>query len=198
MPPPVAPPPSTFRFTVHDIDAGLAARMASSWRTGCPVPLHDLRYLRITHWDFSGAERSGELVVHADAVGVVEAAFRRLHEIRFPIRSMRLVDDFGGDDDASMAADNTSAFNCRSVAGTDRWSHHAYGRAIDINPLENPYVTSGGIYPPAGAGFAERAGLMGQLMAGSDAVRAFTDLGWGWGGAWSGAKDYQHVSASGR
>jgi poly-gamma-glutamate synthesis protein (capsule biosynthesis protein) len=180
------------------IDDALAARMAPSWRPGCPVPLQDLRYLRIGHWDFDGVDRLGEMVVHEDAVATVEAAFRRLHEIRFPIRSMRLVDDFGADDDASMAADNTSAFNCRPVAGTSTWSQHSYGRAVDVNPLENPYVTGNGTFPPSGAAFAVRSGAQGQFMAGGDEVRAFTDRGWGWGGVWAGSKDYQHFSASGR
>lgn len=192
------PPAAGFRFEVTSIDAALAARMASSWRPGCPEPLHDLRYLRIGYWDFAGKERLGELVVHADAVGAAERGFRRLHEIRFPIRSMRLVDDFGADDHASMAADNTSAFNCRSVAGTSTWSQHSYGRAIDINPVENPYVTSSGIFPPSGSAHASRTGAPGQFVAGSDAVRAFTEAGWGWGGNWSSGKDYQHFSASGR
>jgi hypothetical protein len=136
------------------------------------VPLQDLRYLRIGHWDFDGVDRLGEMVVHEDAVAAVEAAFRRLHEIRFPIRSMRLVDDFGADDDASMAADNTSAFNCRPVAGTSTWSQHSYGRAVDVNPLENPYVTGNGTFPPSGAAFAVRSGAQGQFMAGGDEVRA--------------------------
>src|SRR5690606_36068018 len=182
----------------HRIDDALASWMSASWRPGCPVPLNDLRYLRISYWDFGGAERLGEMVVHADAIDAVEAAFRRLHELRFPIRSMRLVDDFGGDDDASMAADNTSAFNCRPVAGTSTWSQHSYGRAVDVNPLENPYVTSRGVFPPSGAQHASRTGARGQLMADSEEVLAFTDRGWGWGGSWSGSKDYQHLSANGR
>ncbi|MDG5473993.1 M15 family metallopeptidase, partial [Jeotgalibacillus sp. ET6] len=81
--------------------------------------------------------------MHADAVNALAHAFSALFTQRFPIRSMRLVDDFGGDDDQSMAADNTSAFNCRPVAGSNHWSQHAYGRAVDVNPLENPYIHRG-------------------------------------------------------
>jgi hypothetical protein len=149
--------------------------------------------------EFAGAERTGELVVHRDAVDVVVALVRAMWEEGFPIASMRLVDDFGGDDDASMAANNTSAFNCRTVAGTSRWSEHALGRALDINPVQNPYVSSGGIEPAAGAAFANRAVVRpGMLVAGSPAINVVDFVGWGWGGRWSSAKDYQHISASGR
>jgi poly-gamma-glutamate synthesis protein (capsule biosynthesis protein) len=112
---------------------------------------------------------------------------------------MRLVDAYGGDDHRSMDADNTSAFNCRTVAGTDRWSEHAYGRAIDVNPIENPYVTgSGNVSPPAGARFADRSQrARGLIHRGGPVVDAFAAAGWQWGGAWSGTKDYQHFSTSG-
>lgn len=189
-----------FTYSMSTIGPGLAARMTpTSWRPGCPVPLSQLRYLRLSHLGFDGREHLGELVVHVDAVVPVIAAFRALWNERFPIARMQLVDDFGGNDDASMAADNTSAFNCRTVAGTGRWSEHAYGRAVDINPIENPWVSGGSVSPPAGASFAFRSVVRpGMFLSGSPAVRAFTDLGWGWGGYWGSSKDYQHFSASGR
>jgi hypothetical protein len=188
-----------FRFTTTRIDAGLAARMTpSSYRAGCPVPLSSLVYVRVSHMGFDGREHLGELVVHRDTVGVVAAAFEIMWDDRFPIRSMRLVDDFGGSDQASMEADNTSAFNCRRVAGTTRWSQHAYGRAIDINPRENPWVSGSSFAPPSAAPYVVRTPVRpGMLTASSVAVRAFTDRGWGWGGTWRSSKDYQHVSASG-
>ncbi len=188
-----------FSHSVSSIDAALAARMTpTSWRPGCPVPLSELRYLKLSYMDFSGAERTGELVVHRDAVDVAVAMFRLMWEENFPIASLRLVDDFGGDDDASMAANNTSAFNCRYVAGTTRWSNHATGRAIDINPIQNPWVSSRGVEPPAGAAFTDRSSVRpGMLVAGSPAVRVADYVGWGWGGRWSSSKDYQHLSASG-
>jgi poly-gamma-glutamate synthesis protein (capsule biosynthesis protein) len=112
---------------------------------------------------------------------------------------MRLVDDYGGSDDASMDADNTSAFNCRNVAGTSRWSEHAYGRAIDINPVENPYVAGSHVSPAAGRAFLDRSQRRpGVVRAGDAVVRAFARVGWGWGGDFSSAQDYQHFSASGR
>jgi hypothetical protein len=98
-----------------------------------------------------------------------------------------------------MRADNTSAFNCRPVAGTNSWSQHAYGRAIDINPVENPYVASdGSVSPRKGEPFADRSRhARGMIHGGGATVGAFSDVGWGWGGNWSSPKDYQHFSASG-
>ena len=191
---------NAFASTVAPVDSALAARMTpSSWRPGCPVPLSDLRYLTLSYVGFDGAAHTGELVVHADAVDVAVAAFKAMWDERFPIDSMRLVDDFGGNDAASMAADNTSGFNCRAVAGSSRWSQHAYGRAIDINPLRNPYVSDGVVEPPGGAGFVDRRDARpGMLLPGAVPVSTFKSLGWGWGGSWSGSKDYQHLSASGR
>lgn len=169
-----------------------------SWREGCPVPLEQLRYLTVSHVDMEGAVRSGELVVHQDVVEPVVGAMRDLYEMGFPITQMRLVADFGADDNASMRADNTSAFNCRTIAGTDRWSNHAYGQALDINPLRNPYVRGGSVDPPEGAAYADRSDVRpGMLHAGSPAVHAFTNRGWDWGGAWSSGQDYQHFSATG-
>ena len=114
---------------------------------------------------------------------------------------MRLIDAYGGDDRRSMRADNTSAFNCRDVAGRPGvWSQHAYGRAIDINPVENPYVSpDGSVSPRKGRRFADRSrDGRGMIHRGDTAVRAFRRQGWEWGGAWSGAKDYQHFSSNGR
>ena len=159
-----------------------------------------MRLLTLTHWGFDGRTRQGELVVAADVADGVVEVFRTLFDARFPIESLRLVDEFGGDDDRSMAANNTSAFNCRHATGSTRWSEHAYGRAIDINPLQNPYVTSsGGVLPPEGAAHVDRdAATPGLVTADGPVVAAFRDIGWGWGGHWSSGKDYQHFSSTGR
>lgn len=124
---------------------------------------------------------------------------RKLFEQGYPFRQMRLVDAYGADDHRSMAADNTSAFNCRTVAGSSVWSEHAYGRAIDVNPIENPYVTdSGYVSPPEGAAYADRSRhAKGVIHDGGAVVRAFAAVGWEWGGDWAWPKDYQHFSATG-
>ena len=189
-----------FEFGATTIDAARAARMMpSSWRAGCPVGVADLRYLSVRHWGFDGRAHTGELVVHADAVGAMQSVMARLWNARFAIEKMELVDNFGGSDDASMAANNTSAFNCRFVSGTTRWSEHAFGRAIDINPVQNPFVAGGRVSPPNGAPYVNRAvAAPGLIRAGDVVVQAFAAVGWGWGGDFSSTKDYQHFSASGR
>ena len=193
-------PPAPFTGGATVIDGATRARMTSSWRSGCPVPIADLRLVTVSHWGFDARPHAGELIVHADVAEGVLRAFRTAYEARFPIERIELVDVYGGDDDASMAANNTSAFNCRAATGSTRWSEHAYGRAIDINPVQNPYVLrAGGAQPPAGAAFLDRADVRpGMLTANDVVVTAFDALGWGWGGRWSRSKDYQHVSANGR
>lgn len=175
--------------------------MTSSWRAGCPVAPRDLRLLVLTHWGFDGSVRTGELVVHRDVAAELTTVFRRLFRERFPIERMELVDRYGADDDRSMAANNTSAFNCRRATGSrTRWSQHAYGRAVDINPIQNPYVTPNGeVLPPAGRAYLDRADLqLGMIVSRGVVVRAFVAIGWGWGGNFRSTKDYQHFSASGR
>jgi hypothetical protein len=174
--------------------------VGSSWHRGCPVGLGDLRVLRLDRWGFDGQPHRGSLVVHRRYVQDALQVFGTLFDARFPIRRMRLVDAYGADDDRSMAANNTSAFNCRAVTGGSSWSQHSYGWAIDINPIQNPYVTSGGtVLPPAGAAYRNRSrDGKGIIRAGGVVVKAFAAIGWGWGGSWSSIKDYQHFSKTGR
>jgi hypothetical protein len=189
-----------FKGSAAHIDAETRRRMSGvSWRPGCPVGFDELRLLTVSHWGFDGRSHRGRLVVHRDHAQGMLRAMRRLYRLRFPIRRMRLVDAYGADDRRSMAADNTSAFNCRFVAGTTRWSEHAYGRALDLNPIENPYVTDTGyVSPPAGAPFARRdRHAEGMVHRHGAVVAAFAAIGWEWGGNWSWPKDYQHFSATG-
>jgi len=170
-----------------------------SWHRGCPVALRDLRLLTLTHWGFDGEPHAGRLVVHSDVARNVFGAFRALYADRFPIRQMILVDAYVASDFRSIEADNTSAFNCRYVEGTRRWSEHAYGRAIDVNPIENPYVSGGRTSHAASRPYLDRAPHRpGMAFEGGALVRAFDAIGWGWGGRWASAQDYQHFSASGR
>ena len=171
-----------------------------SWRPGCPVGLDDLRLVRARHWGFDGKPRTGRLVVHRDVARDVATVLRRLFEARFPIRRMVPVDAYGASDFRSIEADNTSAFNCRPVEGTSRWSEHAYGRAIDLNPIENPYVYANGTSSHRASGpYLDRSRYRpGVAVEGGVVVRAFDAVGWSWGGRWSGSRDYQHFSASSR
>jgi D-alanyl-D-alanine carboxypeptidase len=188
----------TFHGTISTIGPKVRSRMVS-WRPGCPVGPRSLRLLELDHWGFDGEVHRGRLIVHRDQARRMLGAMRRVFTARFPIKRMWLVDAYGGSDDRSMNANNTSAFNCRFVAGTQRWSEHAYGRAIDINPVQNPYVQGSRVSPARGRPYANRSRRhAGMIRSGDAVVRAFSSIGWGWGGYWSSAKDYQHFSASGR
>ena len=190
-----------FRGSVSEIDRATRELMiANSWHPGCPVPLRDLRLLRLSYVGFDGQAHHGQLVVHRWYAEAFVHVFRRLYEERFPIRRMRLVDHYGADDDRSMAADNTSAFNCRLRAGSStEWSQHAYGRAIDVNTVENPFVTPTHVSPPAGVAYVDRTqDLPGMIHLHDPVWWAFRAIGWEWGGQWRGTIDYQHFSANGR
>jgi hypothetical protein len=171
----------------------------SSWDEGCPVELADLRLVSLMYLGFDGEAHHGRLVVHRRWADEIVEVFRRLYRREFPIRRMRLVDRYGADDQASMRHDNTSAFNCRYVAGTTVWSQHAFGRAIDIDPVENPYVDGSHVSPPNGEPYADRSDERpGMIFEGDVVWRAFHRIGWEWGGTWTSARDYQHFSANGR
>jgi len=199
---PVLTPPSSpllpFTSSISPIDDALAERMSTSWREGCPVPLKDLRYVTFTHVDVNGHARTGEIVVHEDVAAGLVDVLKRLYDARYPIQQARLVDDFGGDDDASMNANNSSAFNCRTLPGSTSWSQHAYGRAIDINPIQNPCVTGDLIEPAAGEPYLSRPDRPGVIHADDAVVEAFAASGWYWGGAWDTPVDYQHFSVNDR
>lgn len=162
--------------------------------------LSDLRLITATHWNYSGQVASGELIVHADHAEDVVQVLSRLFDAQFPIERMELVDNFQGDDNLSMEANNTSAFNCREIASSPgRWSQHAFGAAIDINPVANPYLRGDMVLPPAGVNAIDRSvQVQGGVYAGDVVTQAFAEIGWGWGGEWNTVKDWQHFSASGR
>jgi hypothetical protein len=188
-----------FRAVVRTISpAERQAMTPGVWRPGCPVALSRLRHVSLPFVGFDGRAHRGALVVHNAAATDVVQTFRDLYRARFPIRRMRPIEAYGGDDFASIEADNTSSFNCRPVAGSSRWSEHAYGRAIDIDPIENPYVSGGRTSHPASVPFLRRSPYRaGMAVEGGALVAAFDRVGWGWGGRWSGDKDFQHFSVSG-
>lgn len=173
------------------------AEIAGCSRARCRCPDRDeLVVLAIPYVDFEGKEKSGRMVVHRDVAADVVAIFDDLHRQKYPINSIRLIEDFAGDDDASMAANNTSAFNCRLVPGSSAFSMHSRGLAVDINPVQNPFIRRGIVRPPSGVRFdekSERAKRAAGVIIPSDAVTAaFSKRGWKWGGDWFSMKDYQH------
>ena len=196
-PPPTTAPAPPFE---HSIEPVTLEQLGSSWKPdlGCSPP-EQLRAVNLSHWGYDGAVHQGRIVVDAAHAERVVAIFRDVYAARFPIERIVPIDAYGGDDDASMRANNTSGFNCRHVAGTTRLSEHGLGRAIDINPLMNPYVRGATIDPPEGAPYADRSRTdQGMIRAGDAVVQAFAGQGWGWGGYWSSGQDYQHFSWSGR
>jgi len=191
-----------FNYNISEITPEVKERMlkADSWRQSCPVPLVDLRYINVNHLNFDGETVSGEIIVHKDVADDVVNIFSELYEMGYPIKQMHLVSDFNADDWASIEAGNTSAFNCRPVTGNKKkWSKHAYGRAIDINPIENPYVSkTGHISHKASLKYKRRVHKVNTpadkalLLKNDKATKIFKKYGWKWGGDWRTIKDYQH------
>lgn len=192
-----------YHATINPITPTIKNRMLSghSWHQGCPVHYRDLRYLQMSYIDFEGRERMGEMIVHKEVAKEVTTIFKKLYRAGYPIRQMCLVSDFSGNDWKSIEADNTSAFNCRNATGSKKWSKHSYGRAIDLNPLENPYISrKGHIAHKASQKFRKRqhrnnsAADRAMLLQDDPVVQIFKAHGWKWGGDWEGVKDYQHFS----
>jgi hypothetical protein len=184
-----------YRATVRTIDARTAADMTGvSWKEGCPVAIADLRRVELTHWGFDKRRHHGELVVHKDVAKSVADVFHTMYKAHFPINKMRRVDFYNASDDASMADDNTSAFNCRPITGSSSgFSVHSYGKAIDINTIENPYVKGSTVLPPAGAAYLDRTDVRPGMIVHGDLVwKAFTAHGFAWGGDWTSPHDFQH------
>jgi hypothetical protein len=172
--------------------AGMTGR---SWRADDPrCPGFDaLALLRLRHVDFAGEEHDGELVVARAVADAVVEVFVRLFAARFPIHRLQRIDAFGGDDQRSMAANNSSGFNFRTIAGTTLLSHHARGLAIDLNPVQNPYQRGDLVEPPAAAGYLDRADVRpGMIVRPGPVTDAFDAIGWEWGGDWTSRKDYHH------
>ncbi len=186
-------------FTSVPIPDSVYARMAGvSLPEGARVRRSDLRYLRLSYIDFDGNERQGEMVCHRSVSADLLYVFRRLYEAHYPIASIRLIDDFGADDETSMRANNTSCFCYREVAGSRKLSRHAMGMAIDINPLQNPCVRthkdgSYDLQPSTAYPYIDRSMDFDHKIDRQDlAYRLFTSRGFRWGGSWRTVLDYQH------
>lgn len=189
---PTAPSPAPTDAYVRPVTA---AELGATWRPGCPLEPERLRRVEVDHIGFDGQPHRGALIMHEDLVGEVVSIFAQLYAARYPIEKIRTVDHYpDADDELSMADNNTSAFNCRGIPGTDKWAQHAYGRAIDLNPLVNPFIDGTGAFQPSNAAaYLDRSRTdPGMLHGGDPTVRAFTDRGWQWGGYWRTPIDYQH------
>ncbi len=190
-----------FKATISPIPPNIKQKMLGvTWHRGCPVPLNDLRYIKMTYINFLYQDRVGEMIVHKSVAKDVVDIFHKLYDMRYPINKMKLIYHYRGDDWLSIENDNTSAFNCRKLTGNrGKWSNHAYGRAIDINPIENPYISrSGRIAHKESYKFRNRnhdrrrAHDRAVLSRYDEVVKLFKSHGWIWGGDWNSIKDYQH------
>ena len=181
-------------FEAVPIPPGIEARMRGvSYPEDAEIKLDDLRYLKLSYIDFDGNPQVGEMVCNRAIAGDLVTIFRELYEARYPIRSIRLIDDFDGDDEASMQADNTSCFNYRRKVGMRELSKHALGLAVDINPFENPYVRPSSIRPAGAADFADRTKDFPHKIDKEDlCYKLFRAHGFSWGGTWRSVRDYQH------
>lgn len=170
-----------------------------SYKTGCAIPLADLRYLRLLHYTADGSIKTGEIVCHKDIAEDLLYIFRQLFDARYPIERMVLIDRYEADDIRSMTANNTSCFNYRAVAGSRTLSNHSRGKAIDINPLYNPCVKwrngKQSVSPPSGKPHSTRGGKQTpyrKIDHEDLCYKLFRSRGFRWGGDWRTLKDYQH------
>lgn len=181
-------------FYAEKISDEVFSRMDGvSFGEGCVVSRNDLRYVRVLHTGFDGQTHIGELVCNKALADEFVSIFKELYEKSYPIEKMLLVDEYDGDDEKSMEDNNTSCFNFRSVPGSDHLSQHAYGRAIDVNPLYNPYVTSDGYTPVNAGAYVDRSEDTPYKIDTDDlCYKVFRKFGFMWGGSWNTMKDYQH------
>lgn len=184
-----------FKSSITPVPQQVQEKMRQyTWHENCPLELSQLAYIQMTYWGFDKKAHTGTLIVNKELANEVVEIFKVLFQNQFPIERMELMDEFKGDDTAAMAANNTSAFNCRPV--TDRpgeFSQHSYGRAIDINPLINPYIKGKTILPPQGAPYVDRSiPAPGKIVKSGIVYQEFTKHGWDWAGNWYDVQDYQH------
>lgn len=193
------PPPADggFHASIAPVPPEVAAR--STWQEACPVTLDDLRYVTVSFWGFDDLPHTGELLLHRDVADAVVGVFGDLFAARFPIEDMYVTPPAELDAPNTGDGNATAAFVCRPTRGSSRWSEHAYGLAVDINPFHNPYVRGDLVLPELARDYVDRdRGLPGMITEGDAVTQAFDRIGWEWGGRWSSLKDYQHFSATGR
>jgi D-alanyl-D-alanine carboxypeptidase len=194
------PPPAggRFRSAVRPISPAVRARMGTTWRPGCPVGLADLRYVTVNFHGFDGRPHTGELVVNERVAAQVVSVFARLYRARFPIEAMRLVTTADLKAHPTGDGNNTAAFTCRAARKQTRWSAHAYGLAVDVNPFQNPYRRGDLVLPELAGAYLDRGDRRpGMIRPGGVVTRAFAAIGWTWGGTWRSPRDLMHFSATG-
>jgi hypothetical protein len=199
---------AAFHWSVAPVPAPVRSELTGPfWHRGCPVSFSQLRVLTVSSWSFDRRAQSGQLVVNARVAKPLARVFARLYALRFPIRHMQLADAYGPKSSRPADTDISDAFECRQAisspcsgtarSGTGSWSEHAYGEAVDLNPVENPYVGCGRTREKRSRPYLDRSRLRRGMVT-PQVVAAFRSIGWGWGGDWSGStKDYMHFSASG-
>jgi D-alanyl-D-alanine carboxypeptidase len=198
----VALPP--FHSAIHPLAPAQRAQLEGRyWHAGCPVPLTGLRLLTVSYWDFSGDRQIGELVVNQRSAAPLAKVFRQLYRLRFPIRHLTFADAYGPKGSQPADGDISGSFECRRAvpspcgSGTGNWSQHAFGLAVDLNPIENPYTGCGRTRERASVPYLNRSKVRRGMVTPA-VVRAFRSIGWGWGGSWAGStKDYMHFSSTG-
>ena len=182
-------------FTISVLGQSVIDQMKkyNIWSEECPVPLNDLRVVTVTHYNFDAKIITGEIMVHKNIAEKVVNIFQELFDRKFAIHSLKLIQEFEGNDILSMEANNSSAFNFRKIANTNKVSQHSYGIAIDINPVQNPYIKNNNeiiIQPQSGKDFLDRTNIRSGMV--EEIVDLFKDHGFNWGGDWTSLKDYQH------
>lgn len=196
-----------FHSSVKPVPAPVRAQLTQHgfWQKGCPVGLSQLQLLTVSYRGFDHQSHTGQLVVNRGFAHPLARVFRRLYGLHFPIHHMQLDDAYGTKRQQPRDNDVSGSFECREAvpspcsggSGTGSWSEHAYGRAVDINPVENPYVGCGMSRDKASRPYFNRR-IHRRGMVTRRSIRAFASIGWGWGGSWAGnTKDYMHFSASG-
>lgn len=190
-------PGAGFASRIEEVPAEVLAR--SSWDPKCPVEADELRWVRLTFWGFDGRRHTGELLVNKDSAGAMVRVFGQLYAARFPLEEMRITRADEIDAEPTGDGNNTSAFTCKPLRGSTTWSEHAKGRAVDVNPFQNPYVKGDALIPELASAYTDRARRDPGVIHPGDAVtQAFASVGWSWGGNWQHSKDYMHFSANGR
>lgn len=169
-----------------------------SYKAESTIPIEDLRYLKLLHYDIEGKIRIGEIICNKSIALDLIDIFKELYKEKYPIEKMLLIDEYNANDDASMKDNNSSSFNFRSISGGGKLSKHALGLAIDINPLYNPYVKikpDGQLHiePAEGEAYIDRSKEFNYKIDSTDlCYKLFIQHGFEWGGNWKTIKDYQH------